>query len=163
MITLDMPSKYYSRDNAGMPLVNKPLKIAVHSMGQFIDDEARDYFAPNWLEHLGVSSHMMLAPDGIAIRCVPDDKVAWHAKGHNTGCLGIEFLVPGLHTYATFLETIKNPWLSDAQFSTGQQIIKRWMEKYSINKENIFYHSELSPGRKLDPGEGFPSSFRDTL
>ncbi len=163
MVILDMPSKYFSRDEQGIPLVNRPTKIILHAMGQYIDDEARDYFAPNWLSKLGVSSHMLLAPDGIAVQCVPDNRIAWHARGFNTGSLGIEFLVSGLHTYGTLLETIKNPWLSGAQFTNGQKIVRDWIEAYGIEKSNVLYHSEVSPERKFDPGKGFADSFRNTL
>lgn len=162
MIVLDYPSDNYSKAN-GIAKVNDPQAIILHAMGQFIDEQSRDYFAPNYLEKLGVSAHMMVTPDGMAVRCVPDRYRAWHDKGNNTNTLGIEFLVPGLHTYETFLETIKNPWLPDPAFTAGQTIVRNWMKEYNIPKEKVFYHSETAPGRKLDPGAGFPKTFRDTL
>ena len=79
-----------------------------------------------------------------------------HAKGFNATSLGVEFLVEGNHTYGTFAEAIRTPWLSDAQYETGIELVSGWVEDYSIETNNVLRHSDVSPGRKIDPGEGFP-------
>jgi N-acetyl-anhydromuramyl-L-alanine amidase AmpD len=132
---------------------NEPDTIIVHSMGEKIKNNDRIYDAFEWLDFLKLSAHALILPNGDLIRCRNDDQRAWHAKGNNTNSLGVEFLVPGIHDYASFLELIKTDWVSDEQYSTGIEIIKQWKNEHRI--ENILRHSDVSPGRKVDPGAGF--------
>ena len=87
--------------------------------------------------------------------CRADTQGAYHARGFNTNSLGIEILVPGIHNYGTFLEAIKTGWCTEAAFKSAVEKVREWMKLYDISVENIKRHSDLSPGRKLDPGEGF--------
>jgi AmpD protein len=130
-----------------------PKRIVVHAMGEFIDTDDVDYHAPDWLRKLGLSAHAFVTPSGVIIRSRPDGKGAYHAKGYNTDSLGVEFLVPGLHTYGTFIEAIKGPYLTNAQYDAGVELVRDWCALWNI--ENIDRHSDLSPGRKADPGDGF--------
>jgi len=91
---------------------NAPQRIILHAMGEFIDTDGRDYFAADFLKKLGLSAHMLITPSGVAIKCREYNQGAYHAKGYNTNTLGIEFLVPGLHTYESFLEAINSEYLS---------------------------------------------------
>lgn len=158
---------------------NDPEMIAIHAMGEFIKcnqntwdyykakgitlELNRDYHAPEWLRAIGVSAHQLIFPDGTRMKCKEDNTRAWHAREFNDNSLGAEFLVKGVHTYGSFIEAMKTPWVSDKQFESGQELYRYWMGAYSIEKDQIKYHYELSPERKKDPGTGFPSSFRDTL
>jgi N-acetyl-anhydromuramyl-L-alanine amidase AmpD len=137
---------------------NKPLKkkeqIVIHCMGEYIIDGAH-WSARDYLKHIGLSAHYLICPSGLAIQCVSDDFVAYHCKGYNHKSLGLEFLVPGIHDYTSFLKAIKKPYLSHAQCVTGYKVIQDWCKKYSLTKDNIFRHSDLDPQRKKDPGIGF--------
>lgn len=121
-------------------------------MGEHIEGEP-DLHAADFLDKIGLSAHALITPDGNIIHCREDYETAWHAKGFNKDSLGIEFLVPGIHTYGSFMERIKTPYITDEQLKAGLWQIKVWVERYNIN--NIKRHSELSPGRKFDPGDGF--------
>ena len=158
---------------------NDPKLITLHAMGEYIHADknavdyyathgkflelGRDYHAPEWLRALGLSAHQLICPGGMRIKCREDNHGAWHARGFNEDSLGVEFLVRGIHTYDTFLAAIALPWVDNDQFSEGQELVRYWMETHDIRKFGVKYHSELSPGRKKDPGAGFPSSFRETL
>jgi len=130
-----------------------PTKIVVHAMGEFIDSEPDDYTAWGWLRKIGLSAHAFVTPSGVIVRSRSDTQVGWHAKGHNMGSLGIEFLVPGLHTITTLLEAMKAPYLTEAAYKAGLEQCAEWLG-HGIT--NIDRHSTLSPGRKSDPGDGFP-------
>ena len=130
-----------------------PDQIIVHAMGEQINNGDKIYSAVDWLKFLGLSVHALITPAGDIIRCRHDDEGAWHAKGHNTNSLGVEFLVEGVHNYGSFLEKIKTDYVTAEQYAAGAYLIKNWMEHHDI--ESIKRHSDVSPGRKLDPGSGF--------
>lgn len=135
---------------------HQPRAIIVHAIGEYIDTEARDYTAHAWLEKLGLSAHVIVMPDGTAIRCIEDEQIAWHAKGLNTGRLGIEIVVPGLHNYESFLKAIACPgWCPEPAFETAVDIVGSWAQLYGIPEARIRRHSDVDPGRKQDPGAGF--------
>lgn len=131
---------------------NIPKKIVVHCMAEFILDPTPIH-APDFLDNYGLSAHALVAPDGDIYVCRDDDETAWHARGHNSNSLGIEFLVEGEHDYGSFIETIKSPWVTTAQWEAGIDAVKIWLATYDI--ERVVRHSDISPGRKVDPGAGF--------
>lgn len=135
---------------------NIPKRGIIHAMGEFIkDDDGTVYSAADWLIKCGWSAHLLIHPSGDVMRCRRNDQVAWHAKGYNIGTLGAEFLVPGIHDYGTFIETIKKPYLTDAEYAAGVDIIRReWVGDLGILHFNR--HSDVDPARKVDPGDGFP-------
>lgn len=131
---------------------NSPKKIIIHAMGQFIEGT----YAPYFLKEIGLSAHYLVDPSGVRIRCRQDEQGAYHAKGHNTDSLGIEFLVAGNHNYQTFLEEIERHYVTEKQFWSGLYVVRNWMEKFQIIRPYIQTHSEIDPQRKKDPGGGFP-------
>jgi len=140
---------------------NHPTRIVVHAMGEYILDP-KPVYAPEFLDGYELSAHVLVCPNGDLIRCRDDLKGAWHARGSNGNRLGIEFLVEGEHTYATFLEALKTNYVTDAQWEAGLDVVKGWFDEHPI--ERIDRHSDLSPGRKVDPGEGFNwAEFLDDL
>ncbi len=131
---------------------NNPKRIVVHAMGEKIDDGNNIYSARDWLDYLGYSAHILVKPDGDMIRCRDDEQGAYHARGYNTDSLGIEFLVKGTHDYSTFLEALKTDWATPEQYKAGYHQIQYWFKHYLINPKDLNRHSDLSPGRKVDPG-----------
>lgn len=134
-----------------------PVGIVVHSMAEFIENGERDWFAPDFIESIGLSAHAFITPSGVVIRTLRDDQMGAHARGHNENTLGIEFLVAGVHTYASFAEAIQEPYLTDVQFEAGAEFVYNWRKAHGLNGRQVMQrHSDLSPGRKIDPGAGFP-------
>ena len=130
-----------------------PEEIVIHAMGEYIKDKEHPTHAVAFLNEYKLSAHVLIAPSDI-YRCRNDTEQAWHARGHNRNSLGIEFLVPGQHDYGSFVEAIKSPYLIEEQFKNGIMIVQEWMNLYPIKR--IRRHSDISPGRKVDPGDGFP-------
>lgn len=141
---------------------SEPFMIVIHAMGERINDRGTIYSARGWLDHLGYSAHALIHPDGDITVCRPSDQGAYHAKGHNTNTLGVEFLVPGVHDYGTFLESIKMDWCKPAQYKAGRELLNMYMFDFDIGA--IVRHSDIDPGRKVDPGTGFKwYEFLDSL
>lgn len=134
---------------------NNPKMIVVHSMGEFILDP-HPIFASDFLAKLGYSAHALVLPSGDIYICRDDDQGAYHARGYNIDSLGIEFLVEGHHNYGSFIEKIKSPWVKDEQLQAGIDAVRNWVIAYKIPREKVVRHSDISPGRKVDPGAGFP-------
>ena len=103
-----------------------------------------------------VSSHYLIKRNGEIINLVPDLFEAWHAgvsswkhfKSLNKNSIGIEITNPGhQHGYIRF---------SKKQIFSLQKLLNILVKEYKIKKEFILGHSDISPGRKKDPGEKFP-------
>ena len=103
-----------------------------------------------------VSSHYLIKNDGEILKLVPDLYEAWHAgvstgkrfKSLNQNSIGIEITNPG-HQYG-----YKN--FSSKQIFSLKRLLNILIKEFSINKNCILGHSDVSPGRKKDPGEKFP-------
>ncbi len=144
--------KKYSPNGGGS---QNPTRLIIHSMAEIIDTEEKDYPAEEWLNHLGLSAHFLIRPNGDILKMRHTKTMAWHAKGHNTDTVGIEFLVPGLHTYETFLDAIQTDWVSNEQWEAGLELSNGIIDYFGIPVDRVLRHSDISPGRKKDPGEGF--------
>ncbi len=103
-----------------------------------------------------VSSHYFIKNNGEIISLVPELYIAWHAgksswkntKSLNKYSIGIEISNPGhKHGYQNF---------SIRQIKSLVKLSKYLIKKYKIKKNSILGHSDISPERKLDPGEKFP-------
>ena len=103
-----------------------------------------------------VSCHYFIKRNGEIIQMVPDLYVAWHAgksswkkeKLLNSKSIGIEISNPGHnHGYKNF---------NSKQIRSIVKLSKILKKKYKIKIENFLGHSDISPLRKIDPGEKFP-------
>jgi N-acetylmuramoyl-L-alanine amidase len=116
--------------------------------------ESLDILCDGTREHR-VSSHYVLAEDGVAYRLVPEDRVAWHA-GHshwrgrealNTTSIGIEIvnLHGDRHDYPP------------GQIAALIELCKGILARHpAIEPRNVVGHSDIAPKRKIDPGLRFP-------
>jgi len=103
-----------------------------------------------------VSSHFLINQNGKVYRLVQDNQIAWHAgkscwgnyKNLNKNSIGIELVNKG-HQFG-YTHFRKKQLLSLIK------ICKILIKRYKIKKKNIVGHSDISPLRKIDPGEKFP-------
>lgn len=127
-----------------------PKRIVVHAMAERIEGMDASHF----LESIGLSAHALVTPQGNIIKCREDTQGAYHAKGFNADSLGIEFLLPGEHSYESFLAGIDKPdWVAKQQLLAGARWIAEWVARWGITQ--IDGHCDVDPARKRDPGRGF--------
>ena len=136
--SISLPPEVYGNNYVEDFFMNK-LNISDH-----------DYF--NEIKDMRVSSHIYIKRTGETIQFVPLNMRAWHAgkscyKGIddcNNYSIGIE------------LEGTDNDHFSNQQYQSLIQISKLIINNYpKINKNTIVGHSDISPGRKTDPGNDF--------
>ncbi|MFY8274082.1 1,6-anhydro-N-acetylmuramyl-L-alanine amidase AmpD [Pseudoalteromonas sp. SSDWG2] len=115
-----------------------------------LDCNAHESFAS--LEGVRVSAHCLIDRAGAVRQYVPFSKRAWHAgvssfagKARcNDFSIGIE------------LEGTDKGQYTDAQYQSLAQLTQALMIAYpKITQNTIVGHSDIAPGRKTDPGEGF--------
>ena len=103
-----------------------------------------------------VSCHYLINRKGSIIQMVKNNKVAWHAgkskwknfRNLNYLSIGIELVNKGHEFgYQNF---------SNIQITNLINLCKKLKKKYKIRSKNFLGHSDISPLRKLDPGEKFP-------
>ncbi|MEM7723710.1 MAG: N-acetylmuramoyl-L-alanine amidase [Pseudomonadota bacterium] len=98
-----------------------------------------------------VSAHYLISATGRVITLVDEDMRAWHAgagswRGRgdvNSRSIGIELDNDGASPFSAALMTALEGVLQD--------ILTRW----SIGPEGVIGHSDMAPGRKIDPGPRF--------
>ncbi len=103
-----------------------------------------------------VSAHYVVEQSGIVHQLVPDDCRAWHAgrsywggeRDINSASLGIEIVNKGHEFgYEDF---------PPAQIDAVKALCSHLMREYAIRPDRVLGHSDVAPGRKIDPGERFP-------
>ncbi|RFB79928.1 N-acetylmuramoyl-L-alanine amidase [Methylovirgula sp. 4M-Z18] len=105
-----------------------------------------------------VSSHYFVWEDGHVLQLVPESRRAWHAgksfwKGEtdlNSRSIGIEIVHPG-HNDAGHMA----PYPA-AQIKSVIALCRDICDRRSIAPQRVLAHSDIAPGRKIDPGEAFP-------
>ena len=115
-----------------------------------LDPEKHPYFRE--IEHLRVSSHLLINRKGALTQYVPFNKRAWHAgRSEFEGC-------PECNDYSIGIELEgcdEEPY-EEAQYRKLAAVAQRLMAAWpGITRERIKGHSDVSPGRKTDPGPAF--------
>ena len=152
MRIVDMPHSWVTDS---LPVTN-PNTIVVHAVAEFIDFRHRDQTGWEFIDSLGWGAHYYITPSGTIINSIPEQRMGAHAKGHNEDTIGIEFVVPGLHTIETLTRAMDNPgWMSYAQTEHGILLCNELISRHK-NIKYMTSHAHLSPERKTDPGKGFP-------
>lgn len=131
-----------------------PDTLIIHAMSEFvIGNDGKVRHATEHLEHDGTSVHAMVTPSGDIIRTRPDNRVAYHCRGHNVNSLGVEVLVAGAYDWGTFVERIKREYVKPDQFDCLVDFVRGWRGVHPTIK-HIKRHSDINPN-KPDVGAGF--------
>lgn len=103
-----------------------------------------------------VSSHYVVDEDGSIYQLVPEARRAWHAgrsywKGErdlNSVSVGIEIANGG--------RSGGLPPFPTAQITAVGALCREIMNRHAIPRHRVLGHSDIAPGRKIDPGPRFP-------
>jgi N-acetyl-anhydromuramoyl-L-alanine amidase len=115
-----------------------------------LNPEEHPYFQE--IYQLKVSSHLLIRRDGELVQYVPFDKRAWHAgqssyagrERCNDFSIGIE------------LEGTETTVYTESQYHQLANVVVTLISTYpGLSSDRITGHSDISPGRKTDPGESF--------
>ena len=98
-----------------------------------------------------VSAHYVIARDGHVTQLVTEDQRAWHAgagQWHgqddiNSRSIGIELDNTGAHPFP------------EPQMQALENLLQSILTRWDIPPEGVIGHSDMAPGRKIDPGPHF--------
>ena len=135
------------RDGASVRL------LVLHYTGMEDGQSAEDWLCNPASE---VSSHYVVHEDGRIVQLVAERDRAWHAGKScwsgiadiNSHSVGIE-IVNGGHPAGL-------PAFPDAQIGAVIELSKGIIARHGIAPRHVLAHSDVAPGRKIDPGERFP-------
>ncbi|MBN9072801.1 MAG: N-acetylmuramoyl-L-alanine amidase [Rhizobiales bacterium] len=127
--------------------------ILLHYTGMRTGQAAEDWLCA---EESQVSSHYLVHEDGRVVQIVREKDRAWHAgksywQGEtdiNSRSVGIEIVNPG-HEFGY------RPFPA-VQIDAVIALCRGIALRRRIRPERVLAHSDVAPGRKVDPGELFP-------
>jgi N-acetylmuramoyl-L-alanine amidase len=125
--------------------------LVLHYTGMQSSAEACDWLCNEMSQ---VSSHYLVDEDGAITQMVDENMRAWHAgvgswfaeDDINSTSIGIEIHNLGHHGYADFPLT---------QMLAVAALCKDIITRHKITPRMVLAHSDIAPGRKVDPGEKF--------
>jgi N-acetyl-anhydromuramyl-L-alanine amidase AmpD len=104
-----------------------------------------------------VSAHYFIHRSGEVVQLVKDESRAWHAgvsywQGEtdmNSASLGIELDHDGHDENGAMTDFAK------AQMQSLYALLADLMARHRLDPRHVLGHSDIAPGRKIDPGEAF--------
>mgnify|MGYP005814703785 CR=1 FL=1 len=133
--------------------VSRPDMIILHYTGMKTGE-----LAEAWLctPESQVSSHYLVHENGRIVQMVRESDRAWHAGKSfwagatdiNSHSIGIEIVNPGHEFgYRAF---------PSVQIAAVIELCRGILVRHPIPPQRVLAHSDVAPGRKVDPGERFP-------
>jgi N-acetylmuramoyl-L-alanine amidase len=131
----------------------RPSMLVLHYTGMPDEGEALQWLCNPVSQ---VSAHYFVFEDGRVLQMVPESRRAWHS-GHsiwngetdiNSASIGIEIANAG-HPAGL-------PPFGEEQIESVVALAKDLVQRWRIPADRVLAHSDVAPGRKLDPGEVFP-------
>jgi N-acetylmuramoyl-L-alanine amidase len=129
-----------------------PIYLILHYTGMATGQAAADWLCNPKSK---VSCHYLVDVDGEVVQMVDETARAWHAgvgSWHgeidiNSCSIGIEIQNEG--------HAAGSPAFPLAQMKSVALLCRDIMQRHHIPPQNVLAHSDIAPGRKIDPGEHF--------
>lgn len=131
----------------------KPDMIVLHYTGMATGPGAEAWLCDPASE---VSAHYLVHEDGRVVQMVRESDRAWHAGKSswfgrtdiNSCSVGIEIVNPG--------HSLGYPAFPRRQIDAVIGLCAGIVQRHFIPAQRVLAHSDVAPGRKIDPGEKFP-------
>jgi len=123
-----------------------------------LDPGQHPYFRE--IQHLRLSSHLLITRTGAITQYVPFKLRAWHAgESEFAGCKACNDFSIGIE-----LEGSDEEPYEDTQYLKLAELTKLLMTQWpAITNDRIIGHSDIAPKRKTDPGPAFDWEYFHTL
>lgn len=126
----------------------RPDLIVLHYTAMTSAVKARDWLCATEAQ---VSAHYVITETGVVYHLVDEAQRAWHAGAGqwgsvcdvNSRSIGIEIANSGAQPF------------SEPQMAALEDLMHGIMKRWSIRPERVIGHSDMAPGRKIDPGPRF--------
>lgn len=133
--------------------VSNPDMIILHYTGMQTGEGAEAWLCAPESQ---VSSHYLVHEDGRVVQMVRESDRAWHAGKSfwrgvtdvNSHSIGIEIVNPG-HEFGY-------RGFPARQVAAVVALCRGVIDRHRIVSQRVLAHSDVAPGRKVDPGEKFP-------
>lgn len=97
-----------------------------------------------------VSAHLHITRDGEVTQLAPFNIVCWHAgKSEWAGLIGLN-----AHSIGIELQNTGTQEYTENQLAVCEDITRALVTHYQL--KDVLGHSDIAPGRKIDPGPRFP-------
>lgn len=144
--SLKIPAQWVGTTNFGL---RKPSHVIIHHTAQKSCEQTLKTFT---LERTSVSSHYVICEDGTLHHMLNDYLRAWHAGNSkwggmsdiNSSSIGIEIDNDGTEVF------------TEAQLNVLLGLLAKLKKTHGIAAANFIGHSDIAPGRKVDPNVNFP-------
>jgi len=144
--SMKIPAQWVGTTNFGL---RKPGYVIIHHTAQKSCEQTLKTFT---LERTSVSAHYVICEDGTLHHMLNDYLRAWHAGNSkwngmtdiNSSSIGIEIDNDGSEVF------------TEAQINVLLGLLARLKKTHSIPAANFIGHSDIAPGRKVDPNVNFP-------
>jgi N-acetylmuramoyl-L-alanine amidase len=145
-----LPSPNHGERRGG----REPDFIVLHYTGMPTEAGALDRLCDPAAE---VSCHYVVRDSGAILQMVPESRRAWHAgascwrgeRDMNSASIGVEIVNPG------HVNGAATPF-TEAQVVAVAALLRDILARRRIAPDRVLAHSDIAPGRKIDPGEAFP-------
>lgn len=129
--------------------LRKPNYVVIHHTAQDSVEQTLKTFT---LQRTQVSAHYVISRNGDIYHMLNDYFRGWHGGvgmwGNNTdinsSSIGIELDNNGYEDF------------SEEQINSLLDVLKKLKDKFNIPAKNFIGHSDIAPGRKVDPNANFP-------
>ena len=157
MIGTGLPHKVQLSPNVGDRKAGQKIDtLILHYTGMSDATKACDWLCN---EESEVSCHYLVDEQGGIVQMVDEQARAWHAglsswhgeEDMNSASIGIEIQNPG--HFAGY------PDFPQGQMLTVIALCKDIIARHGIAARRVLAHSDVAPGRKIDPGEAFDWEF----
>jgi len=129
--------------------LRKPNYVIIHHTAQdSLEQTLRTFTVP----HTEVSAHYVIGRDGKVYQMLNDYLRGWHAGAGKWGSL------TDLNSVSLGIELDNNGGepFPEPQISALLNLLDTLKRKYNIPTPNFIAHSDIAPGRKVDPSALFP-------